>query len=459
MHSLKKRFQNKVKLIYIDPPYNTGGDANIFTYNNNFNHSSWLTFMKNRLEVAKDLLKDDGFITIAIDHYELFYLGVLADEIFGRENRLGIVTIVHKPEGRQTTDFFNPTNEFMLVYSKDRKKANFLSVAITNDIKKSFDLKDDKGLYKLKSYLNNDMMERVSREKKPNFWYPIYVSKNLKEITLTEREDFFKILPVTNNGLEKTWQTVRETTEKRIENNELVAVNENNKVNIYYKFREQERFKTHWIDKKYNATANGTNLLSKILGRTKSFSYPKSVYVIQDVLKIMTDKGDIILDFFAGSGTTGHAVLQQNKEDGGSRKFILVEQLDEHAEICKERIQKVLKKEKIDDDFVYFELMRYNEGAIDKIYAVEDSKELLSVWDEMCDKYFLNYNVRIKAFNENKEEFEELNLEEQKKILIEMLNKNQLYVNLSEINDSQFKVSEEDKRLNKEFYDAAFSRV
>ena len=97
LHSLKKEFAGKVKLIYIDPPYNTGGEANIFTYNNNFNHSTWLTFMKNRLEIAKDFLREDGFIAIAIDHYELLYLGVLADEIFGRDNRIGIVTIVHHP--------------------------------------------------------------------------------------------------------------------------------------------------------------------------------------------------------------------------------------------------------------------------------------------------------------------------------------------------------------------------
>ena len=106
LHSLKKKFRNKIKLIYIDPPYNTGGDANIFTYNNNFNHSSWLTFMKNRLEIAKCFLTRDGFICIAIDHYELFYLGVLADEIFGRENRVGLVSIVNRPQGRQFADFF-----------------------------------------------------------------------------------------------------------------------------------------------------------------------------------------------------------------------------------------------------------------------------------------------------------------------------------------------------------------
>ena len=120
LHCLKQQFRGQVKLIYIDPPYNTGGEANIFTYNNTFNHSTWLTFMKNRLDVAKLLLRDDGFIAITIDHYELFYLGALADEIFGRENRLGIITIVNRPQGRQFANFFSVTNEYMLVYSKNK---------------------------------------------------------------------------------------------------------------------------------------------------------------------------------------------------------------------------------------------------------------------------------------------------------------------------------------------------
>src|SRR5690554_550148 len=143
LHSLKKEFAGKVKLIYIDPPYNTSGDANIFTYNNTFNHSTWLTFMKNRLDISKDLLKDDGFIAIAIDHYELFYLGVLADEVFGRENRVGIITVVHKPEGRNQEKFVSTSNEYMLIYAKDKSKANFNNVIFDEEKLKDFKFKDD----------------------------------------------------------------------------------------------------------------------------------------------------------------------------------------------------------------------------------------------------------------------------------------------------------------------------
>ena len=133
LHSLKKEFAGKVKLIYIDPPYNTGGDANIFTYNNTFNHSTWLTFMKNRLTIARDFLRNDGFIAIAIDHYELGYLIALADEIFGQENRLGIISVVNNPMGRNQAKFFSTVNDFMLVYSKNVEVAEFNNVILNDE--------------------------------------------------------------------------------------------------------------------------------------------------------------------------------------------------------------------------------------------------------------------------------------------------------------------------------------
>ena len=146
LFSLRERLSKQVKLVYIDPPYNTGGDENIFSYNNTFNHSSWLVFMKNRLEVARELLREDGFITIAIDHCELFYLGVVADEIFGRDNRLSIITVQHNPKGRNQAKFFSENSEFLLVYAKNKEKANFQQVAIDDEVKATFTERDEKVL-------------------------------------------------------------------------------------------------------------------------------------------------------------------------------------------------------------------------------------------------------------------------------------------------------------------------
>jgi len=455
LHSLKKQFAGKVKLIYIDPPYNTGGSLETFTYNNAFNHSSWLTFMKNRLEVAKEFLTEDGFIVIAIDHNELFYLGALADEIFGGKNRIGVVSVLSNPMGRQYAKFFSATNDYMLVYAKNETRAKFNDVVISWERAKTFNLEDEKGKYKLSPFLHDH--KKGLRKLKPDNWYPIYISEDLKDISLEEKEGYFKLLPISDKGIERSWMTVRETTQERINDNELVAEKDDKgKIRLYYKFREQQRLSTCWIDKKYNANHYGARLLEKIIGR-RGVSYPKSLYLIIDTLKIMTSNEDIILDFHAGSGTTGHATLALNKEDGGNRKFILVEQLDEHIEICNERNQKVLAQENIDDSFIYFELAKWNETAKEKILDCESLEELEAFFDEMYERYFLNYNLKIKEFKEKvlkEENFRNLSLDEQKKIFVAMLDNNQMYVNKTEMADKKFGISEKDQNLTNQFYNS-----
>ena len=453
LHSLKKEFAEKVKLIYIDPPYNTGGSAETFTYNNSFNHSTWLTFMKNRLEVAKDFLRDDGFIAITIDHNELFYLGTLADEIFGRENLLGVVNVVIRPQGRQFSKFFSATTEYMLVYSKNWEMAEFRSVVLDDNVKEQYDQKDKEGSFKYVPLMYSRFVEEKMAKAKDKYFYPIYVSGNLKDITLDKKEGYHEVFPI-NNKREICWKVqkekFRELLQSQRERYEALT-EKNGNMQVYEKYREGEgtKIKTHWIGKRYNATTSGTGVLKKLLG-DKVFSYPKSLYAVLDTLKIMTSRKDIIMDFFAGSGTTGHATLELNKEDGGNRQFILIEQLDAHAEVIKKRITKVLENDKSKDSFTYCELLKYNEEAIDKIQDAKDTKILLKIWDEMCEKYFLNYDVKIHGFDYSK--FEKMALNQQKESLVGMLNKNQLYVNLSEIEDSQFKVSKEDKELNKKFY-------
>ena len=191
LQSLKKRFAGKVKLIYIDPPYNTGGSQETFTYNNAFNHSTWMTFIKNRLEVAKEFLIEDGFIVIAIDHNELFYLGSLADEIFGRDNRIGIISVLSNPMGRQYAKFFSTTNDYMLVYAKDETRAKFNNVVISWERAEAFNLEDEKGKYKLNPFLHDH--KKGLRKLKPDNWYPIYVSKDGKDISLKKKEGYLEL--------------------------------------------------------------------------------------------------------------------------------------------------------------------------------------------------------------------------------------------------------------------------
>ena len=342
--------KGKIDVIYIDPPYNTGNNS--WRYNNDYiddndsyRHSKWISMMKNRLSLAKNLLNDSGFIVCAIDHYELFTLGLLMDEIFGESNRIGIVSVVHKSEGRNQEKFFGTSHEYMLFYAKNKPFANFNKAVLDEDIQASFDREDEKGLFRLNNYLRSGGGDQNLKINRPHFFYPIFVSKDLKDITLEQKTGYEKILPITNSGQERTWKTIKETFLDRLNSGQIIAErDQNNKIQVYEKYRENQVIKTHWIDPKYHAIHYGTKLIENILGG-KMFDFPKSLYLLIDTLKLTTKKDSIIVDFFAGSGTTGHAVLELNKRDDGNRKFILCTNNENNIceEVTYERIKRVIK--------------------------------------------------------------------------------------------------------------------
>lgn len=315
-----------VDAVYIDPPYNTG--AKDWKYNNDyvdsedgFKHSKWLRMMERRLRLCREIMKPSGVIICAIDHYELFQLGLLMNEIFGEENKFGLITVVHKPEGRQFTKGLNPTNEFYLIYGKNRSFAKLRNVPLNSEKSAEFNLSDNIGNYRLEPYMRLKDGDLNNRENKPNNWFPVYVSKDLKTISLTCINNAYEVYPI-YKGIEKSWSTSKALFQENIDNNEVVARMKDGKIEICKKYREQESIKTHWIKKEYNATVFGTKILKNILGST-TFNFPKSLYAVIDALKISSNKDAVVLDFFAGSGTTGHAVMELNKEDGGHRRFIL----------------------------------------------------------------------------------------------------------------------------------------
>ena len=453
LYSMKETFGGKVKMIYIDPPYNTGGDTNTFTYNNNFNHSTWLVFMKNRLEMARELLRDDGFIAVTIDHYELFYLGALIDEIFGRENRIGVVTVLHNPKGRNQADFFSENSEFMLMYGKNISQAQFNNVAISDDVQETFTEKDREGSFRWESYMRARTV--WSRQNRPKNWYPIYVSKNLQDITHKKMKGCHTVFPVTRNGKEMSWKNVKETFINLNKDGFFTAKKEGDRIEIYHKYREQQVLKNVWTDKKYQSEFHGTNLLKKIIGENE-FSYPKSLYAVLDTLKLTTEKNDIILDFFAGSGTTGHAALALNAEDGGNRKFILCEQIDEHFDVCKERLEKVLEQSKTllskvsKEKVVAFELKQYNQVFVDKIKKAKTKKELDGVYKDMQKNAFLQFWFNKKEFEGNG--YKKKGVVGQKAELLSILDLNQLYLNYPEMEDVTYKVSKIDRDITHKFY-------
>lgn len=341
--------KGKIDLVYIDPPYNTG--ARDWKYNNDYvdaedtyRHTKWLSFMSHRLKLAKSLLSDSGVICVAIDDHELFTLGLLMDEIFYEKNRLGVITVVHKPEGRNQEKFFGTSNEFMLVYAKNKNKAKFNNVVFDAEQQSRYDDEDDKGKFRLKNFIRLTDGKYSLRENKPHFFYSVFISNDLKRFSLDKKAGYSEVLPITSKGVERTWKTTKSTFMKLASSGDIVAKKEEGSIVLYEKLREDSVIKTHWIKKEYHGYHFGTKLLETILG-TKKFDFPKSIFLISDILRLITKENSIVLDFFAGSGTTGHAVLKLNEEDGGNRRFILCTNDENNiaSEVCYPRIARVIK--------------------------------------------------------------------------------------------------------------------
>jgi len=455
LHSLTRRFGGKVKLIYIDPPYNTQGDANTFLYNNTFNHSTWLSFMKARLEVSLELMRNDGVIAIAIDDEEQAYLKVLCDEVFGRDNHMGTLIVQIKPSGRTTDAYFATCHEYVLFYSKEPNYPDMNFFELTEAQKSKYNEGEGEDLYKWRDFLRTGGYS--TPEERPNSYYPIYFNPTTEDISLEKKgSGYVEILPLDSNGVKRVWRKIPQSFAEHLKNGEIQIVLRSNgtyKVQLIDRIKKGIRPKSIWVDSKYDASSHGTKLLKNLFEGERVFSFPKSLYAVKDVIGIFTERGgrDIVLDFFAGSGTTAHAVLELNKEDGGKRKFILCEQLDYVEAVTAKRVKKVIENNG-QGVFTYCELMQWNERYVERIQAAQSADELQALCEKMQGQAFLSYKVNFDQFDEHAEEFAQLSLADQKRFLLEVLDKNQLYVNLSEIGDADYQVSKEDKRLNWQFY-------
>jgi len=418
--------KGKIDVIYIDPPYNTG--ARTWKYNNDYvdkedqwRHSKWLSFMEKRLKLAKNLLSEKGFLICAIDDNELFSIGLLLDEIFGEDNRVGLVTVLHNPKGRNFTKWFSANSEYMLVYAKNASVASFNEVTIDEEIRETFNLVDEKGRHYRLEPLMRSRTETL-RENKPGFWYPIYVSKDLKHTTLKPIQGYHKVFPIASNGKEATWINLPGTFEGKNKERVIVAKMENGKVQIYRKFYEQQIFKNVWTDKKYQSEFHGTNVLKELIGKN-IFEYPKSVWLVTDILKITSKMNSVVLDFFAGSGTTGHAILELNKEDKGNRKFILCTNNENNngnggggiaEEVCYPRVKKViqnLEKESkgklvknMPGNLKYFKTDFVDAGSSDrnKRKMVDKSTEMLCLKEDCFDEVKEGHSFRIFTNSQDK---------------------------------------------------------
>lgn len=453
LHTLKKVYEGKVKLIYIDPPYNTGGDS--FKYNDSFNHSTWLSFIRGRLEIAKKLLSIHGVIAISIDQNEAFYLKVLSDEIFGRDNFITAVTVQNNPKGRVLDLHFSTSHEYLLFYSKG-KLVDELSVKKTQeDLKRDYKEKDSHGYYRTLELRNTH--SEFGKHNRKNLFFPLYVNPNDASVSVELSEDHtVKVEPIWEDGFEGCWSWGK--TKCQLENELLVGREVKGNWKVYrknYSTNDEggavsKKLKTIWFAKDFH-TEKGQKVVDEILGKGV-FRSPKPVELIKTIVDLVTrqDTNDIVLDFFAGSGTTGQAVIELNKFDNGNRRFILCEQMDYVESATIKRVNSITSEN--DSSFVYFELSKANQNFIDQIQSVKTGKELLSILETLQEKAFLSYQFDRKELAGKMDEFQQLSIEQQKQLLVELLDKNMLYVPYSDIEDEDFAISTADKKLNLQFF-------
>jgi len=493
LHSLKKRFNGEVKLIYIDPPFNTGNGE--FRYNDSFKHSTWLTFMKNRLKIARDLLRDDGAIFIQVDNIEVGYLQVLADEIFDRKNFLSEISYQRSGSAGlgQGGSFLINTTEFILVYAKN--KSNLKSYEV-----KSSESLDYEVMKRYKQVLVNVGEKELVHE---------FEAVSNKEVVKVYKHSNFKIEPISLakfkerepeirkiylNNFNRIFRTTNPQTENKFQQ-ELITKMSKGLFSVEYTASrgkyEGQHITRYYYDKGIFAWLKDTARVENkiVIKETKISDFwthkeipkadlaneggvklkrgKKPEQLIRRILEILTKEGDLVLDYHLGSGTTC-AVAHKMR-----RSYIGVEQLDyaENDSIArlKNVIGRVNSKRKFTEtidrtgisravdwkgggDFVYCELKELNEEFIQKIRKAKDAKELLEIWKKMKEHAFLSYRLDPKLFDENIKDFKRLLIEEQKTLLIKCLDVNNLYVNFSEIEDKQYKISNEDLKLNKNFY-------
>lgn len=441
LHSLKREFEGKIKLIYIDPPYNTGSDG--FSYNDNFNHSSWLTFMKNRLEVAKDLLRDDGCIFVQIDNSpsdlkkspEFAYLGILLDMIFGRKNYITTFTWKKKGNASNTQDGLGTITESIYMYSK-----NIQGIDINlQEYKRIYRYEDEHGEYNTESPTKTNKGE--------------YERKTMGFCISVPEGKFYP-------PKDKRWTLGEESIKKIIEEKKYVIENNTFKIKKYaidYKKGEKTLYSNLLLE--HGSLKSAKSEIEKLGFNREDFSSPKPEILIKRILEISSNPSDIILDYHLGSGTTAAVAHKMN------RQYIGVEQMDYIKTISCERLKKVIEGEQGGisksvnwqggGSFVYMELAEKNEKAMNLISACKNYDELVSIFNTLSTKYFLHYNVRINDFINKtckEEQFKNLSLEKQKEIFCRMLDLNQLYVNCDDRNDKDSGLSENDIKATENFY-------
>ena len=435
LHTLKEEFAGKVKLIYIDPPYNTGKDG--FNYNDSFNHSTWLTFIKNRLEVAKQLLSKDGSIWVNLDDREAHYYKVLADDVLGRENFVSNIIWKKKYSPQNDAKYFSDMHDHILVYAKNKESFKVNLIPRTEEANKRYRNidNDPRGPWK-----SSDFSVKTYSE---NYDYPITLPSGR----------------IVNPPKSRCWRTSKENYLKLMEDNRIYFGTNGDSVPAIKRFLSEVQDgtppQTIWDYSEVSHNQDARKEITAILEES-DFATPKPEKLLERIIHIGTNEKDIVLDFFAGSGTTAAVAMKMR------RQFITTEQMDYIENVTCTRLKKVIEGEQGGisksvnwqggGSFVYLELKKYNQTFIEQIEEAKDTEALLQIWEQMKEKSFFKYSIDLQEFDNSIAEFKQFTLEMQKETLVGLLDKNQLYVNLSSLNDADFACTEEEKKVSKDFY-------
>jgi adenine-specific DNA-methyltransferase len=478
LHSLKKEFSGKIKLIYIDPPYNTDTDS--FKYNDSFNHSSWLTFMKNRLAIARKLLKEDGVIFVQCDDNEQAYLKILMDEVFEKSFINCITVKMSEASGKKMAHIslrLPKIKEYLLVYKKEKIKFNSVKIA-KNDWDSEYNIflenftKDEKN--KITEIINSDTKNDSDISFIDNILSKVStsnLSSKIRELNLATEPELLKW------KFENSYRIVRTAAsssvksladKKKVSNKNLFfsVLSTRDKIPYIIKSDYSDDSKSPRVQVLFAEDYLETNICDlwtdfnttglEAEGGVELKSGKKPEQLLKRIIELTTKENEIILDFHLGSGTTAAVAHKMG------RQWIGIEQLDYDENDSLNRLQNVVNGEQSGiskavnwqggGSFIYLELKKYNETFIEQIQEANTTEELLEIWEAMKERSFLNYNIDIKAQDNHIEEFKTLSIEQQKQHLVQLLDKNQLYVPYSAMNDATYGVTEDEKALTKAFY-------
>lgn len=414
---LQEKYMERINGIYIDPPYNT--NASEIAYKNGYKSSSWTTLLYDRVSRGRVLLNNEGIFCATIDDFQIHEFYYVISQIFGKENRLSTVVIKSNPSGRSTTSGFSIAHEYGLFFAKNALLSKIGRLERNDEQIQRYKESDDKGNFEWVNF-----RARYSTDS-PSLQYPIFIKKdgsgfripnmsyvnNIYEIREPIRDDEFISYPIDSNGNMRSWKWSVESILTDRKDDVAIRLNQDKQYAIYAKSRMKDEGMlplTWWEKSDYSATSQGNNLLENILGRNK-FNYPKSLYAVIDSLKIECQKENAIyLDYFAGSGTTGHAVIYLNRQDNGNRKYILVEVNNYFDSATRTRIEKVIyspdwkdgkpvSRQGISQCFKYMRLEQYEDTLNNLELKQQQTSAQFEEGSSFKESYMLSYMLDVET--------------------------------------------------------------